>query len=87
MRAVLAIDVVDFKKHSAVISYFRGNYIKTNVLDRGLSDIVGRASIVRNKSDYEDFYIASKDETEAQVTDAAVFIAAIELYLQSKWVE
>jgi len=87
MRALLAIDVVDFKKHSAVISYFRENYIKTAILERNLSDIVGRASIVRNKSDYEDFYIASKDEAESQVADAAVFITAIELYLQSKWNE
>lgn len=28
MRAILALDEVDFKKHSGVIAYFRENYIK-----------------------------------------------------------
>ena len=85
MRAVLALDGVDFKKHSAVISNFRENYIKTKRLDRVLSDIIGKASIVRNKSDYEDFYISSKGEAVDQVSDAKVFIAAIEVYLEGRW--
>jgi len=85
MRAVLALDGVDFKKHSAVIAFFREHYIKTQRLDRTLSDIIGRASIVRNKSDYEDFYIATKGEAEAQVDDAKIFIVALEGYLESRW--
>jgi uncharacterized protein (UPF0332 family) len=85
MRAVLALDGVDFKKHTAVISNFRESYIKTNRLDRVLSDIIGRASIVRNKSDYEDFYVTSINETEEQVNDAKVFIDVIEEYLKGKW--
>ena len=35
VRAVLAKDKIDFKKHSAVISYFQKEYIKTNVFDVG----------------------------------------------------
>ena len=85
MRAVLALDGVDFKKHSAVISSFRENYIKTGLLDRALSDIIGRASMVRNKSDYEDFYIASKDEAWMQVEDAKMFIAVVAEYLENRW--
>jgi len=85
MRSILALDNVDFKKHSAVISNFRENYIKTKRLDRNLSDIIGRASMVRNKSDYEDFYIASRDEAEIQVNDAKQFIAAVERYLEDRW--
>jgi len=81
IRAILALDGVDFRKHSAVISFFRENYIKTGRLDRSLSDIIGRASIVRNKSDYEDFYITSKDEAEDQVSDAKSFIFAVEEFL------
>jgi uncharacterized protein (UPF0332 family) len=85
MRAILALDGVDFKKHSAVISAFRENYIKPAILDRVLSDIIGRASIIRNKSDYEDFYFASKDEAREQVHDAEAFIIAVEEYLETKW--
>ena len=36
MRAVLALDGEDNKKHSAVISRFTLNYLKTEVFDRKL---------------------------------------------------
>jgi len=85
VRAILALDGVDFKKHSAVIAYFREHYIKTKQLDKKLSDKVHNASIIRNKSDYEDFYIASKDEATAQVNEAESFIAAVEEYLAVRW--
>ena len=34
MRAVLALDGEDFKKHSGVIQYFQKNYIKTGVFEK-----------------------------------------------------
>ena len=37
MRAVLALDGLDFKRHSGVISEFRKSYIKTGVFDAELS--------------------------------------------------
>ena len=33
VRSVLALDNVDFKKHSAVIGYFNKNYILTTIFD------------------------------------------------------
>jgi len=83
MRAVLALDEVDFKKHSGVISYFREKYIKTNIFNRNCSDIISSASLIRNKSDYDDFYIAIKEETVEQVNNAKIFIKEIEEYLKS----
>ena len=65
--AVIALDGQDFKKHSGVISYFRDHYIKTKVFNRQCSDIVSSSSLIRNKSDYDDFYIASIQETHEQV--------------------
>ena len=63
MRAVIALDGVDFKKHSGVIAYFREHYIKTGIFDKMYSDIISSTSLIRSKSDYDDFYIAQKDET------------------------
>ena len=85
MRAILALDGADFRKHSAVIAYFREHYIKSKQFDKILSDIVGNASFVRNQSDYEDFYVTSKDEATVQVNDAESFIAAVEEYLAVRW--
>lgn len=85
MRAVLALDEVDFKKHSGVIAYFRENYIKTKIFDRTCSDIITSTSLIRNKSDYDDFYIAEKNETIEQVENAKLLYEFIENYLNIKW--
>lgn len=63
MRAVNILDGFDSSKHSGVIAYFTQNYLKTQKLDRDLSKIIKKASYFREKSDYDDFYIASKAES------------------------
>lgn len=40
MRAVLALDGVDMKHHSGIISEFRKRYIKTGVFDTSLSGLI-----------------------------------------------
>ena len=57
IRAILALDEIDFRKHSAVISYFRKEYIKTGIFDKSYSDVIGDAFFVRGKSDYDDFLL------------------------------
>ena len=75
------------KKHSDVISYFLENYIKTRRLDVVLSDYVRNAFLIRNKSDYEDFYVVGKGDAEKQVEDATAFIYAMEEHLQQRWAQ
>jgi uncharacterized protein (UPF0332 family) len=53
MRAVLAFDGFDSKKHSGIIAVFRKDYIKTGIFQENLSDIIGEASEIRNASDYD----------------------------------
>ncbi|MFQ9826490.1 MAG: HEPN domain-containing protein [Oscillospiraceae bacterium] len=55
MRAVLALDGVDMKHHSGIISEFRKRYIKTDAFDTSLSGIISELSSVREGSDYNDF--------------------------------
>jgi len=83
MRAVLALDEVDFRRHSGVIQFFQKEYIKTGIFDKEYSDIITSASEIRNASDYDDFYIASKDETKMQVESAERFCNAVEIFLNS----
>lgn len=83
MRAVLALDEVDFKKHSGVIQYFQRTYIKTGVFDKRYSDIIMGSSEIRNASDYDDFYLASKEETMEQIKGAEEFYRAASDYLKS----
>ena len=83
-RAVLALDGVDFSKHSAVIAYFQKNYIKQNIFDKKYSKIISTSFIVRNHSDYDDMYIASKEEASLQLESAKFFLEGIKKYLNEK---
>ena len=84
MRSLLAENHVDFTKHSAVISYFRRNYIKTGIFEEKYSDYVGKAFILRNNSDYADFYIVAKSDAEIQYEHAKEFYEAAKRYLEQK---
>ena len=81
MRAVIALDREDYKKHSAVIARFSEKYLKTDVLPREFGKLVSNASRIRNRSDYQDFYICSIDDTRALVTGAEKFLESVKNYL------
>ena len=81
MRAVNILEGYDSSKHSGVIAYFTQAFLKTERLDRGLSKIIKEASYLREKSDYDDFYIASKDEAKNQLENAESFLKKISEYL------
>ena len=83
-RAVLALDELDFKKHSGVISNFQMRYIKSGIFDKQLSNIIKSAFSLRTESDYEDFYVISKTDVENQVSEAEVFFRAISEYINTE---
>lgn len=85
MRTVLALDGVDMKHHSGIISEFRKRYIKTGVFDVSLSGLISELSDVREGSDYNDFFIVSKADTAEQVQSAGTFLTAVETYLRTKY--
>ena len=83
-RAVLALDGQDYKRHSGVISSFQKDYIKTEIFDKQMSNIIKNAFDMRTESDYEDFYIIPKEDVKLQVAEAEFFITNIENYLKNK---
>ncbi len=85
MRAVLALDGEDFKTHSAVIARFTLNYLKPEILPREYSKLIANASLIRNRSDYEDFYICSVADTNTLFSGAEAFCADIGKYLETRY--
>ncbi|MBQ6165588.1 MAG: HEPN domain-containing protein [Clostridia bacterium] len=81
MRAVLALDGFDSKKHSGIIAEFRKSYIKTGIFDEEMSDIISGLFNVRASSDYDDFYVISKEKVTEQYENAVRFIERVEAYL------
>lgn len=83
-RAILALDGLDYKKHSGVISRFQQDYIKTEIFDKNMSNIIKSAFDMRTESDYEDFYVISKADVIIQVSEAEEFVTTIDSYIKSK---
>lgn len=82
LRAVLAKDGKDFKKHAGVLSYFNQCYFKTKVLDTKYADYVNNAFQIRNNCDYNDFYVISAEDAAKQYEQAKEFLIYIEEFLK-----
>ena len=83
--AVLSMEPVAFKKHKDVIAYFNKNYVNKDVFSRDMGRKISKLEIIRHKSDYDDFYIASKLDTVNQVTIAKEIIGEIKTYLNIEY--
>jgi len=84
IRSVLALQNIDFGKHSAVISHFRKEYIKMGVFIVELSDIIEHLFTVRNKCDYDDFYVISKKDVTNQLNSASYFVDEVRKHLNTR---
>lgn len=84
IRAVNALNGYDSSKHSGVIAHFNQEYVKTGIFTKEASKIIKKASESREKADYLDFYVASKDEAEKQIQNAGLFQNWISDFLQKK---
>lgn len=81
IKSILALEEVDFKKHSSVIAYFNKEYISKEIFSRELGKRISEARFYREKSDYVDFYIITKEECESQIETARETIKCVEEYI------
>lgn len=84
IRAVLALEQKDFKKHKDVIAYFNQNYINTDIFDKQLGRRISQAQRIREDSDYDDEYQPSYEKTEQQIETAREIVVAVKDYLEKK---
>ncbi len=82
-KAALATLELDSRKHSGVISMFNINFIKTGILPKEYRKIIASAQDLRLASDYDDFYLVSRNEAEKSLENAKIFISGVEEYLQN----
>ncbi|MCD8380322.1 MAG: HEPN domain-containing protein [Lachnospiraceae bacterium] len=84
IRAVNTLDGFDASKHSSVIAHFNQYYVHTGEFDRQIYKVIDNAYHIREKCDYRDFYIASREDAEKQIEHAEMFIHLVEDYLEKK---
>ena len=85
LRAVTALDQFDSSKHSGVIAYFNRTYVKEEIFNKSISKQIDTCYRLREKADYQDFFIVSKDMAQEQLEKATAIIRMLEPYLIRKW--
>ncbi len=83
MRSANALKKFDSSKHSGVIAFFTKEYLKTEILERNLAAVIKESSLCREKSDYDDFYVAGREEAEEQLKNAKYLVQKIEEYVNA----
>lgn len=81
ISAVLAKEGVAFKRHRDTLSYFNKNYVQPDIFPRELGRKIVKAEEIRHASDYDTFYIASKEITAQQIETATRILELAEQYL------
>lgn len=84
IRAVLALERIDFRKHKDVLAYFNQHYVKTEVFPKMIGRKISQAKKVREDSDYDDEFEPSFEETNQQIETAKELIDLVEKYLNNK---
>lgn len=80
ISAVHALDGNAYKRHKDALANFNKNYVKPEIFPRKLGKKIVESEEIRHASDYDDFYIASKEESERQILAADEFIILAEKY-------
>lgn len=81
ISAIHALDGNAYKRHKDALANFNKNYIKTEIFPRTLGRKVAEAEEIRHASDYDDFYIATREEAEEQIDTAVELVEKIEEYV------
>ncbi len=84
ISAVQALDGKSFKRHKDTLANFNKDYVKTEIFSRNFGRKIAQAEEIRHASDYDDFYIATKEKAEEQITTAEELIEQIETYCLSR---
>lgn len=84
INAIHALKGNAYKRHKDAISNFNKDYVKTEIFPREIGRKISEAELIRHASDYDDFYIASREETERQIIVANEFIQLAEKYCMNQ---
>ncbi len=81
IKAVLALDEVDFKRHKDVVAYFNKEYVAKEKFSRELGRMIAKLQQLREKSDYDDFFLASVEQAEQQLLSSKKIIEDVEKFI------
>lgn len=85
IKALLALKQTDVITHNGALKQFNVYYIYNGdgTFTKEDYQMITRADQIRNASDYDDFYVASKEETKQQVENAEKIVEKVSNYIDS----
>ena len=83
IRAVLAIEQTDFKRHKDVLAYFNKEYVNKEIFPKMIGRKISQAQRIREDSDYDDDYEPSLEKTEQQINTAGELVDLVEKYIDN----
>ena len=81
IKAVLALEPIDFKRHKDVLAYFNKNYLNKEIFPRMMGRKIQNASAIREDSDYDDEFIVDANKTNEQLKTAEELIELVDKYI------
>ena len=85
VSAIHALDGNAYKRHKDALANFNKNYVKTEIFPRKLGKRIVESEEIRHASDYDDFYIATREEAEEQIQTAKELVRLVEEYVRQRW--
>ncbi|MCI8895168.1 MAG: HEPN domain-containing protein [Lachnospiraceae bacterium] len=84
IKAVLAVEGVDFKRHKDAVAYFNKKYVAADIFPKELGKRLGRIKMIREESDYSDFFVVSSEDAEKQYKTAIFILENVQAYLKEQ---
>lgn len=84
MKAVYSLQGQDFSKHKTLIASFNKEFVASEIFPRSMGKKISTLALIREQSDYNDFYVASKQESMQQIEIAEELIGLVNAYLNER---
>lgn len=82
--AILALEPIAFKRHKDTLAHFNKHYVHSGLFPKDIGRKVAKLEVIRHKCDYDDFYVASKEDALEQIRVAQEVIALAENFMKEK---
>lgn len=82
IKSVLALEGTDFKRHKDAVAYFNKTYVASDIFPREMGKKIGRIKMMREESDYSDFFVASEEDAKKQYETAQEVVTEVGKYLE-----
>jgi len=83
-EAILLTKEISFSKHSAVISFFNKEFVKTGIFDKKYYEIISDLFVLRQESDYAYDFDIELEEVNDYIDTVKEFLEKARKYLKEE---